>query len=138
MTIGSDLSGSLRIPAHFCGVYGHKPSLDLVSVAGFQPGPWDGSPGFPMDLSVAGPLARSARDLELALSVLGGADDDEAKAWTCATHFLEEFPSDGYAESILHDKSDDAFTARLVESFAAEYDDGSLDGGASAAPGGGA
>ena len=82
LTIGSDLSGSIRIPAHFCGVYGHKPSLELVSMAGFQPGPWDGSPGYPMDLSVAGPLTRSARDLALALNVLGGANGDEAKAWT--------------------------------------------------------
>jgi amidase len=82
LTLGSDLSGSIRIPAHFCGVYGHKPSLDLVSVAGFQPGPWDGSSGYPMDLSVVGPLSRSARDLALALTVLGGADADAAKAWT--------------------------------------------------------
>jgi amidase len=82
LTIGSDLSGSIRIPAHFCGVYGHKPSLNLVSVAGFQPGPWNGSPGYPMDLSVVGPLARSARDLALAIDVLGGAASDEAKAWT--------------------------------------------------------
>src|SRR2546430_5385248 len=82
LTIGSDLSGSIRIPAHFCGVYGHKPSLELVSMAGFQPGPWDGSPGYPMDLSVAGPLARSARDLALAVSVLGGPNGDETKAWT--------------------------------------------------------
>jgi amidase len=43
LTLGSDLSGSIRIPAHFCGVYGHKPTLELVSAAGFQPGPWDGS-----------------------------------------------------------------------------------------------
>jgi amidase len=82
LTIGSDLSGSIRIPAHFCGVYGHKPSLDLVSLAGFLPGPWDGSPGYPMDLAVAGPLARSARDLELALGVLAGPNGDDAKAWT--------------------------------------------------------
>jgi amidase len=82
LSLGSDLMGSLRIPAHFCGVYGHKPSLELVSLAGFQPGPWDGSAGYPMDLSVAGPLARSAGDLALALSVLGGADGDQAKAWT--------------------------------------------------------
>src|ERR1700704_218485 len=81
LTIGSDLSGSLRIPAHFCGVYGHKPSLELVSTAGFQPGPWDGSPGFPMDLAVVGPMARSARDLALSLSVLGGPDGDDANAW---------------------------------------------------------
>jgi amidase len=82
LTLGSDLSGSLRIPAHFCGVYAHKPSLDLVSMAGFQPGPWDGSPGYPMDISVAGPMARSARDLTLAINVLGGANGDETNAWT--------------------------------------------------------
>ena len=82
LTLGSDLSGSLRIPAHFCGVYGHKPTLELVSAAGFQPGPWDGSPGFPMDLAVVGPLARRARDLALTLNVLGGASGDDAKAWT--------------------------------------------------------
>src|SRR5215472_15668226 len=82
LTMGSDLSGSIRIPAHFCGVYGHKPSLELVSMAGFQPGPWDGSPGYPMDLSVMGPLARSAADLALSLSVLGGANGAEANAWT--------------------------------------------------------
>ena len=83
LTIGSDLSGSIRIPAHFCGVYGHKPSLGLVGMDGFQPGPWDGSPGYPMDLAVVGPLARGARDLELALDVLAGPNGDDAKAWTC-------------------------------------------------------
>ena len=82
LTLGSDLNGSTRIPAHFCGVCGHKPSLELISTAGFQPGPWDGSPGYPMDLSVIGVMARSARDLSLALNVLGGPNGDEAKAWT--------------------------------------------------------
>ena len=82
LTLGSDLAGSIRIPAHFCGVYGHKPSLNLVSMSGFQPGPWDGSPGYPMDLAVVGPLARSARDLALALRVLGGPDAGDAAAWT--------------------------------------------------------
>jgi amidase len=53
-----------------------------VSMAGFQPGPWDGSPGYPMDLAVVGPLARSARDLALALHVLGGVDAGDAAAWT--------------------------------------------------------
>jgi amidase len=82
LAIGSDLSGSIRIPAHFCGVYGHKPSFELVSMGGFQPGPWDGSPGYPIDLSVVGVMAREARDLALALGVLGGAHGDDAKAWT--------------------------------------------------------
>ena len=54
---------------------------------------------------------------------------DEAKAWTCATHFLLESDADVFMEQILFDKSDDAFNARLVQSFAAEYDDGALDAG---------
>ncbi len=82
LTMGSDLSGSLRIPAHFCGVYAHKPSLDLVSMEGLQPGPWDGSPGPPMDLAVAGPMARDARDLALALDLVSGPNEDDRKAWT--------------------------------------------------------
>lgn len=82
LTLGSDLSGSIRVPAHFCGVYGHKPSLGLVSMSGFQPGPWDGSPGPPMDLAVVGPLARNARDLALALSAIAGPDGTEATAWS--------------------------------------------------------
>lgn len=45
---------------------------------------------------------------------------DEAKAWTCATHFLLESKPDVFFEGILHDKSDDAFDARLAESFGAE------------------
>jgi len=50
LTLGSDLAGSIRIPAHCCGVYGHKPSLGLVSMSGFQPGPWDARRGFPWTL----------------------------------------------------------------------------------------
>src|SRR5262245_57926549 len=82
LTLGSDLAGSIRIPAHFCGVYGHKPSLNLVDMTGFQPGPWDGSPGFPIDLSVVGPMARGARDLLLALRAMGGPAAGDANAWS--------------------------------------------------------
>jgi amidase len=80
LALGSDLAGSIRVPAHFCGVYGHKPTVKLVSTAGHQPGPWDGSPGPPMDLAVTGPLARSARDLTLALNAIGGPNGAGAKA----------------------------------------------------------
>lgn len=70
LELGSDIGGSIRTPAHFCGVYGHKPTYGLVPVRGHIPGP-PGTIGEP-DLSVVGPLARSAEDLELALSVVAG------------------------------------------------------------------
>lgn len=82
LTLGSDLAGSIRIPAHFCGIYGHKPTLDLINYAGHMPGPWGGGPPRTLDLAVAGPLARSATDLGLAMSVLGGPAGDEANAWS--------------------------------------------------------
>lgn len=68
---GSDLAGSIRIPAAYCGVYGLKPTAGTVPLRGFQP------PGPPAPLarefpSAAGPLARSAADLRIALRVTGG------------------------------------------------------------------
>lgn len=72
LEVGSDIGGSIRIPCHFCGVYGHKPSHGLISLRGHIPGP-PGTVGEP-DLAVAGPMARSARDLELAFDVLVGPD----------------------------------------------------------------
>jgi amidase len=78
---GSDLGGSIRIPSHFCGVYGHKPTLDVVPQRGHIPPP----PGIPASppstLPVAGPLARSAGDLRAAMEVLGGPDDEDARAY---------------------------------------------------------
>jgi amidase len=71
LELGSDIGGSIRIPAHFCGVYGHKPSYGMVPLRGHIP-PDPGELLTP-PLSVAGPLARSAADLELALDVLAPA-----------------------------------------------------------------
>jgi amidase len=81
LTPGSDIGGSIRIPAHFCGVCGHKPTLNLVPSRGhMQLSPGDVSP--PDYLAVCGPLARWARDLKLALEVLGGPDADDAVAYS--------------------------------------------------------
>jgi len=80
LAVGSDIGGSIRIPAHFCGVYGHKPSLNVVPGRGHIP-PLPGVTEPPAELNVSGPLARNAADLRLALEVLGGADGDDAKAY---------------------------------------------------------
>jgi amidase len=68
LEIGSDIGGSLRVPAAFCGVYSHKPTWGLVPQRGHIP-PARGTYG-ERDLNVVGPMARSARDLRLLLSVL--------------------------------------------------------------------
>jgi amidase len=75
---GSDIGSSIRNPAHFCGVYGHKPTWGIVPRTG-QALPWQKAA--PVDIDVVGPLARSAGDLELALSVLAGPDAVDAAGW---------------------------------------------------------
>ena len=81
LSVGSDIGGSIRVPADFCGIYGHKPTLDLVSLMGHIPGGNPGLPDFSTLLAVAGPLARSAGDLLAALKILGGPTGWDAKAW---------------------------------------------------------
>ena len=70
---GSDIGGSIRQPAHACGVYGHKPTHGLLPLYGHAL--MENAAG--TDISVIGPLARSADDLGLALDVLAGPDEAE-------------------------------------------------------------
>ncbi|MGH7043956.1 MAG: amidase [Acetobacteraceae bacterium] len=70
---GSDIGGSIRVPAHFCGVFGHKPSWGIASPRGHS---LADAAAF-TDISVIGPLARSAEDLRLALEALVGLDPAE-------------------------------------------------------------
>jgi amidase len=82
LSVGSDIGGSIRMPSHFCGIYGIKPTLGLVSEAGQLPGGMYSDSGFSTELAVAGPMARSPRDLYNALRILGGPEAMPAKAWT--------------------------------------------------------
>ena len=77
---GSDIGGSIRVPSHFCGVYGHKPSYGIVSRQGHIPPP----PGvfLEVDLAVVGPMARSPEDLEMMLDLIIGPRELERGALT--------------------------------------------------------
>lgn len=74
LSLGSDIGGSLRNPAHFCGVYAHKPTLGLLPARGHTP---PGAPVVPTgdDLAVIGPMARTAADLSLLLDILAEPDE---------------------------------------------------------------
>jgi amidase len=74
LEMASDIGGSIRIPSHFCGIFGLKPTENMVSAAG-------STPGLPKKMFTSirhlfsiGPLARSIDDLKLAFSIIAGAD----------------------------------------------------------------
>jgi amidase len=69
--VGSDIGGSIRVPAAFCGVYGHKTSHGVIPMGGHMYG---GQIAAPQMLSVLGPIARSPDDLLSVLDVIAGPD----------------------------------------------------------------
>jgi amidase len=79
LELGSDIGGSIRLPAHMSGVVGHKPSYGIVPAHGQIPGP----PGTLTlaDLAVVGPMARTVEDLELGLELMAGPNRWEKPAW---------------------------------------------------------
>ena len=88
---GSDIGGSIRNPAHYCGVFGLKPTWGVIAPKG------QALPGTHAyaDLSVIGPLARGAEDLELALDAMAGPDEIDGAAWkldlpACAAKSLRD------------------------------------------------
>ena len=82
LEFGSDIGGSIRVPAAFCGIYGHRPSETVLPRSGQFPFP--PMPNAAVVMGVQGPMARSAEDLELALDVAAGADTGEDVAWRLA------------------------------------------------------
>ncbi|HEX4097346.1 MAG TPA: amidase family protein, partial [Caulobacteraceae bacterium] len=80
LELGSDIASSIRNPAHYCGLFGHKPTWGIAPQTGHMLTPVRQ----PTDIAVVGPLARSAADLELALKIIAGPDGEEAQAWSLA------------------------------------------------------
>jgi amidase len=78
LEFGSDIGGSIRVPSAFCGVYGHKPSYNLVPQRGHAP---PGLDGVGPPLNCVGPMARSVEDLILALDITAGPGDEEAAGY---------------------------------------------------------
>ncbi len=70
---GSDIGASLRDPAHYCGIYAHKPSYGVCPPRGHS---LNGNVA-PADISCIGPMARSARDLAIGLATMAGPDASE-------------------------------------------------------------
>jgi amidase len=82
LELGSEIGGSLRLPAHFCGIYGHKSSAGITPTTNhLPPGPGDPGQNLEPDLVVAGGMARAPGDLELLLRVIAGPSPEDAVAW---------------------------------------------------------
>jgi amidase len=82
LEIGSDVAGSIRLPAAFCGVFGHKPSFGVVSTYGHVP-PMPFRVSLP-DMSVVGPMARDTADLAVLFDAIAGAHPWDRAAWRLA------------------------------------------------------
>ncbi|MBX6370557.1 MAG: amidase [Rhodospirillales bacterium] len=83
LELGSDIGGSLRAPAHYCGVCSHKPSWALFPSRGHAP-PMVPPSSREIDLAVVGPIARSVGDLALAVDLLAGPDEPLSAAYRLA------------------------------------------------------
>ena len=98
LEIGSDIGGSIRNPAHYCGVFGHKGSWDLMPMRGHALG----GVLTPTDISVIGPLARSAQDLETAVRLMAPPDAMQARGFKLDLPGLDS-PTSALRIAVWHD-----------------------------------
>jgi amidase len=121
LELGSDIGGSIRCPSHFCGVYGHKSSYNLVPLRGHIP-PAPGALSRPA-LGVAGPIARSASDLELALDILAGPSSPDLTAWSVRVPPSRQERLTDFRVALWADQQAYSVDRRCVEAMHAYADD---------------
>jgi len=121
LELGSDIGGSIRCPAHFCGVYGHKSSYGIVPTRGHIPPP----PGTlaTAPLNVGGPIARSAADLEMALDILVAPSAPDAAAWSIRLPAARRTRLGDFRVALWADQKAYSVDARCVEAMHAYADD---------------
>ena len=115
---GSDIGGSIRNPAHYCGVYGHKPTYGVVPAEGH------GLPGMfaAADLAVVGPMARSADDLATALNVVAGADHHQRRGWRLALPHPEKRRLSDYRVAVWADDTQSPVSRAVADRVQAVAD----------------
>ena len=115
LEVGSDMAGSIRVPAHFCGLYGHKPTWGIIPNQGHS---LPGAVASP-DLGVVGPMARTVEDLVLAMDLLAGAQPLNQPAWRLRLPRPDKNSLREYRVAILPGSGiapiDDEISARVVE-----------------------
>jgi len=100
--LGTDIGGSVRIPSHCCGVFGLKPSYGVVPQRGYLDHVGGGTTD--PDINVFGPIARSAEDLDLVLSVLAGPEPQRSLAWRLELPAARHAELSGYRIGVWFDE----------------------------------
>ncbi|RAM62675.1 amidase [Herbaspirillum rubrisubalbicans] len=121
LELGSDIGGSIRVPAHFCGVYGHRPSYGLVPAHGHVP-PIPGTLTR-YELAANGPLARSGQDLELALDLIVAPAELERPASRLAIPPSRHERLQDFRVAVWADDSAYAVDARSLDALRSYADD---------------